>query len=248
MIGHTTSVSHAAAGRLFDRRLFKIAAIAFPLIIVAGFARTYYLRGLFEVPPLPSLIVHLHGLLMTAWVTLFVTQVWLISSKRVRVHQRLGYAGIGLAAAILPVGFVTALRSGKYGSASKPPGVDPLGFMIVPMFDLVMFTIFFGAAIYYRKKPAQHKMLMLLTALNFIPPAIARIPIPTLQALGPLWFFGLPTLLALACIVVDRLRYGRMNAIFVAGTLLLIASYVGRLILMNTSGWMEAARWLTSFV
>jgi hypothetical protein len=248
MIGHTTTVTEAVERRLFDRRLFKIAAFVFPFIVLAGFARTYYLRGLFDVPPLPSLVVHLHGLTMTAWVALFITQVWLISSKRVRVHQRLGYAGIGLGAAILPIGFIAAVRAAKYGSSSTPPGVNQLGFMIVPLTDLVMFVIFFGAAIYYRKKPAQHKMLMLLTAINFLPPAIARIPIPQLRALGPLWFFGLPTVLALLCVALDRWRCGRLNTTFLAGALLLIASYVGRLMLMNTSGWLEAAQWLTSFV
>jgi hypothetical protein len=248
MIGHTTTVTEAVERRLFDRRLFKLAAFIFPLVVLAGFARTYYLRGLFNPPPLPSLVVHLHGLTMTAWVALFITQVWLISSKRVRVHQRLGYAGIGLGAVILPIGFIAAVRAAKYGSSSTPPGVNQLGFMIVPLFDLLMFVILFGAAIYYRKKPAQHKMLMLLTAINFLPPAIARIPIPQLQALGPLWFFGLPTVLALLCVGLDRWRYGRSNTVFLAGTLLLIASYVGRLMLMNSSGWMEAAQWLTSFV
>ena len=248
MIGHMTTVNDAAERRLFDRRLFKIAAFLFPLIILAGFARTYYLRGLFAVPPLPSVVVHVHGLTMTAWVALFITQVWLISSKRVRVHQRLGYAGIGLAVLILPIGLIAALRAAKYGSQSAPPGVNQLGFLIVPLFDLVMFVILFGAAIYYRKKPAQHKMLMLLTAINFLPPAIARIPIPQLQALGPVWFFGLPTILALFCVGLDRWRHGRLNGVFLAGTLALVASYVGRLMLMNTPGWMETARWLTSFV
>ena len=247
MIGHA-AVREAVDRRLFDRRLFKAAAIVFPLVVVAGFARTYYLRGLFDGPPLPSLIVHLHGLTMTAWVALFITQVSLISAKRVRVHQRLGYLGIGLGALLLPIGFVTAARAAKYGSASTPPGVDQLGFMIVPLFDLIMFTIFFGAAIYYRKRPAQHKMLMLLTAINFLPPAIARIPIAPLRALGPLWFFGLPTVLVLACIGVDRWRFGRFNLVFVAGALLLIVSYVTRLSLMNNPGWLRAAGWLTSFV
>jgi hypothetical protein len=248
MIGHTTAVTEAVERRLFDRRMFKVAAVLFPLLIVAGFARTYYLRGLFNVPPLPSVLVHLHGILMTAWVALFVTQVWLISSKQVRVHQRMGYAGAALGVLILPVGFITALRAAKYGSASTPPGVPPLGFLIVPLFDLLMFTILFGAAIYYRKKPARHKMLMLLTAINFVPPAIARIPIPALQALGPLWFFGFPSLLALICVGLDARRQGRVNGMFLAGTLLLIGSYVGRLMIMPTSVWMETARWLTSFV
>ena len=58
----------ALARRQFDRRLFLTAAVLFPLIVFAGFARTYYLRGFFQVPPLPSNIVHVHGLVMTMWV------------------------------------------------------------------------------------------------------------------------------------------------------------------------------------
>jgi hypothetical protein len=222
-------------------------AVVFPLIVVAGFARTYYLRGFFGTPPLPSWVVHAHGLLMTAWVALFVTQVWFISSRRVRLHQRLGYGGIGLAIAIITVGLITAVRAAKYGSASTPPGVSPLGFMIVPIFDLLMFAIFFGGAVYYRKKPTEHKRLMLLTALNFVPPAVARIPIVPLQALGPLWFFGLPTLLALVCLTLDTWRNRQVNVIFLSGALLLIASYVVRLAVMGTATWMHVATWLTSF-
>jgi hypothetical protein len=232
----------------FDRRLFMVAAIAFPLIVLAGFGRTYYLKGLFDVPPLASMLVHLHGLLMTAWVALFATQVWFISSKRIRQHQRLGYGGIALAVLIIAVGFITALRAGKYGAASTPRGVSPLSFLLVPLFDLLMFAILFGGAVYYRKKSAEHKRLMLLTAVNFLPPAVARIPIEPLQALGPLWFFGFPATLALLCIGLDTWRNAKLNKIFIAGTVLLIASYVVRLMLMGTDAWMQAARWLTGFV
>ena len=59
----------------------------------------------------------MHGVLMTAWVALFAAQVWLISARRVRVHQRLGYAGIGLAALIVVV--VLPPRC-------VPPNTDPL--------------------------------------------------------------------------------------------------------------------------
>jgi hypothetical protein len=234
--------------RQFDRRLFMTTAIMFPLIVIAGFARTYYLRGLFGAPPLASWVVHMHGMLMTTWVGLFVTQVWFISSRRVRLHQRLGYGGIALAVAIIAVGLITAVRAAKFGSASTPPGISPLAFLIVPVFDLLMFAILFGGAVYYRKKPAEHKRLMLLTAVNFAPPAIARIPIAALQALGPIWFFGLPTLLVLFCLTLDTWRNRHLNRIFLAGALLLIASYVVRLALMGTATWMQLAGWLTSFV
>jgi hypothetical protein len=238
----------AARARRFDRRLFMAAAIAFPLVVLAGFARSYYMRPFFAAPPIPGPIVHAHGLLMTAWVALFGTQVWLISSKRVRLHQRLGYGGVLLAVLIIAVGFVTAVRAAKYGSTSTPPGVSPLAFMIVPVFDLLMFALLFGAAVYYRRRPATHKRLMLLTVINFLPPAIARIPIPSLQALGPLWFFGFPTVVVLLCLGSDIWRNRRVNGVFVAGTVLLIASYVVRLSLLGTDTWMRVALWLTSYV
>jgi hypothetical protein len=234
--------------RHFDRRLFLAAAIAFPIIVLAGFGRTYYFMRLFDAPPLSSAIVHVHGLLMTAWVALFATQVWFISSKRVRLHQRLGYIGIGLAALIIAVGLVTALRAAKYGSSSTPPGAAPMAFLIVPLFDLVMFAILFGGAVYFRRRPAVHKRLMLLTAINFLPPALARIPMPALQALGPLWFFGFPAVVALVCVGLDSWRNARVSGVLLAGTILLIVSYILRLAIMSTGAWLETAKWLTAYV
>jgi hypothetical protein len=241
-------VNHTADRQLFDRRLFKAVAIAFPLIVLAGFGRTYYVRGLFDVPPIASILVHVHGVLMTAWVVLFAMQVWLVSSKRIWLHQRLGYAGIGLGSLIVIVGFATAVRAARHGAASTPPNVSPLAFLAVPLFDLLMFVALFGGAIYYRRRPAAHKRLMLLTTVNFLPPAIARIPVTTLQALGPLWFFGLPAALTLLCLGLDAKRNGHVNGVFLTGTALLISSYVGRLALMTTGPWMNFAGWLVSVV
>ena len=232
----------------FDRRLYLAAAIGFPLIILAGFSRTYYAKQWFGTPPLPSNLVHIHGALMTAWVVLFITQVRLISAKRIRLHQRLGYAGIGLAALIIATGLPTAIRAAKYGSASTPIGIPPLGFLIVPTFDLLMFALFFSGAIYYRRRAAAHKGLMLLTAINFIPPALARIPIAALQAAGPLWFFGFPTVLATLCLVLDARRHGRVNRVLAAATAALVVSYLARLALMSTGVWLDLAGWLTTFV
>ena len=240
-------MSDVAARREFDRRLFLIAAVAFPITILVGFGPTYYARGLVAAP-LPSLLVHVHGLMMTLWVGLFVAQVALISAKRIRLHKRLGYGAIGLAVLIIATGLPTAARAAKYGSASFPPGIPPLSFFIVPIFDLVMFALLFGGAIYYRRAPVAHKSLMFLTALNFMPPALGRIQIPALQAIGPLWFFGVPSVIALVCVVLERRRHGRLNVVFLVGSLTLIVSYVARLALMSTGPWMRFAEWATSLV
>jgi len=69
-----------------------------------------------------------------------------------------------------------------------------------------------------------------------------------LTAIGPLWFFGFPSVLALSCLVLDARRRGSVNKVFLSGTVLLICSYVGRLMLMTTGAWMNFASWLTGFV
>jgi hypothetical protein len=240
------AVNEVLDRRQFERRFFSGVAVLFPLAVLAGFARTYYLKGFFASPPLPSMLVHLHGLLMTTWILLFLTQVWLISSRRVKIHQQLGIFGAVLGALIIPVGFFTAVAGAKHGSSSTPPNIPPLVFMVVPIVDLLLFTIFFGGALYYRKQPANHKRLILLTILNFLPPAIGRIPVAFLAAAGPLAFFGIPALLAIVFVVVDTWRNGKLNKVFLAGAILLIASFPLRFMLGFTPLWLRFATWLTA--
>lgn len=233
--------------RRSDRRIFLAAAILFPVIVLIGFGPTYYVRFAFDRPPVPSMLVHLHGILMTAWVGFFIAQVLLVRTKRQKVHMNLGLLGIVLAILVIVVGFFTAAASAKFGANSAPPDIPPLAFFIVPFTDLIMFAGLFGAAIYYRTRPANHKRLMLLTVINFLPPAVARIPVEAFQSLGPLFFFGVPTVLAIGLLVYDTWRNRKLNMPFLVGALVLIASYPLRLMISSTGTWMSFATWVTSW-
>ena len=57
-----------------DRGLFLAAGVLFPLLVLVGYARTYYLGSLFGAKPLANTLVHAHGLVMSAWVIYFVAQ------------------------------------------------------------------------------------------------------------------------------------------------------------------------------
>src|SRR5688572_8098431 len=222
-------VRNAAAGRNFDHRFFFAVAVLFPLAVLIGFAPTFYLKPFFNTPPIARAIIMIHGLLMTVWVLMFVTQVYLISSKRIRVHQKLGVFGVVLAPAIIITGFLTAIGATKYGSATAPPQIPPLEFMIVPFGDMLVFAVLFGAAIYYRKNSPTHKRLILLTVINFIPPAIARFPGGLTDSFGPLWFFGVPTVLTLALVIADTWRNKKLNKPFLFGAVFMIFSMWMRL-------------------
>src|SRR5688500_12716752 len=110
------ALNDTVSRRAFERRFFLWIAILFPLIALVGFAPTYYLKPLFNSPPIPRLLVHVHGIVMAAWIALFIAQVYLIRSTRIRVHQRLGLLAIFLAVVIFISGLATAVAAAKYGS------------------------------------------------------------------------------------------------------------------------------------
>ena len=80
--------------RRAERRFFTAMAVGILVLALAGFARTYFLRPVLAepAPALPALtpLIHLHSLLFTAWVVLFLVQVRLVAAKRIALHRRLG--------------------------------------------------------------------------------------------------------------------------------------------------------------
>ena len=233
------------AARVNDRRLYILAAILVPLIVIAGFARTYYLKPFFHTPELPTRLVQLHGLVMTAWVILFVVQIALVATRRVKVHQRLGTLGAFLAGLVVVVGILTALNAAARGSSPGPP---PLQFMIIPFGDMLIFSALIGMALYYRRKPQVHKRLMLLAAINLLTPAIARIPASFIINGGPLAFFGLTDLCLLGCVAFDTYKHRRLHPVFLWGSIALVLTQPLRLMIAGTDSWIRVATFLVGLV
>jgi len=229
-----------------DRRLYVWFAVLMPIIVLAGFARSYYLKGLFGFPALPSLLVHLHGLVMTSWVVLFVAQVTLVATGRTKTHQRLGVFGALLAVLIVIVGVLTAINGAARGATPGPPALQ---FLAVPLFDMLVFAILVGTALYVRRRRLDiHKRLMLVAAVNLLAPAIARIPLHFIETGGPLAFFGLTDLCLLACVGFDTIKNRRLHPAFLWGTLFIIASQPLRLMLAGTDVWLRVATALVGLV
>jgi FtsH-binding integral membrane protein len=224
-----------------DRRFFSGMAAAGLVTVVAGFAPTYFLSGLFEGPPL-SPTLHLHGALFTAWMVLFLVQALLVAAKRTDVHRRLGVAGAVLAVAMLLVGPIVAISAARRG-VSVPGGPPPLQFLAIPLGDLVLFASLVGVGISLRRRSQVHKRLMLMATIGLLPPAIARLPY--VGAAGPLAFFGLTDLFVAACLVYDRVTLGRVHPAFLWGAIAVVASQPLRLAVSATPCWLRFAEWLT---
>ncbi len=225
-----------------DRRFFGGMAIAVALVIFVGFAETYYLKGLFGSRALPPL-VHLHGILFTGWILLFATQTTLIAARRIDIHRKTGIAGAVLAAAMVVVGVQVAIGLARRGVDPSGMGA-PLRFMAVPLFDLFVFAILVGLAVYWRRRSQTHKRLMLLGTIALLPPALFRVPF--LSAGGLPVVFAVADLFVLACLAYDRTAHGRIHPAFLWGGLVVLLSLPVRLAVSGTDAWLSFARWLTS--
>lgn len=223
------------------QRLYWWAAIVAALVVLAGFAPTYYLKAWFGTPMLPTL-VHVRGLVMSAWFVVFATQVWLVESHRIRLHRRLGLLGAALVVLIPILGIATAIEGARRHAG--PPGIPPLIFLSVPIFDILVFAGIAGSGLLLRRRSDFHRRLMLLATLGILTAAIARLPLDFIRHGGPLVFFGLADLLILACIAIDTIRQRRLHPAFGWGAAVVIVSQPLRLWLAGTPVWMDFASWL----
>lgn len=238
---------NALQPRLADRKLFLITAISFPLLVLIGYFKSYYFSAFFPAARhIPTNLVHLHGLVMSAWVMYFAAQVFLIRTKNIKLHMTLGLGGVALAAVAVVVGMATAVDA-QLIRRTAPGGLDPHSFFILPTLDMLLFVILFAAAIYYRKRPAEHKSLMFLTVINFLPPALFRIGnIPPDYVV--LWAFGIPVVFTFAALAWHTWKHKRLNPVFAAGSLLIVAGVPARLFLGNTQPWLSFVGWLAETV
>jgi hypothetical protein len=128
--------------RADDWFFWGMAAVSLVAVLV-GFARTYFLAGMFRAP-LPNLLVHIHAAAFTLWIVLFVSQIGLVSARRIALHRRIGVVGFGLAVVMIVLGVLAA--SDRLARHSGQPGEETLeavrAFNAVPMGDMLMFTIF----------------------------------------------------------------------------------------------------------
>ena len=195
-------VSVAAHVRpLSDRRFFGAMALALAATAFVGFAPTYYLVGLNDLPtPALTPSVHVHSALSTAWLVILIVQTQLIALGRRDLHKILGIAGAAIAAGTVLTGIMVALASERrvHTAANAGTLMDPYVFLMFPAMSIGLFAVFVGLAILKRNRPDTHKRLMLLGTISLIGPALARMVTMAVKGLG---MVGLPGVVGAALLM-----------------------------------------------
>src|SRR5262245_56603123 len=154
-----TNVAHASAVdvRNRGRTFFTTVAIANALIVAAGFGYSTYARLQLGDPrfggPTLTTLVRIHAAVATAWTVLLIVQTRLIAVSRIRLHRRLGVAGAVTALAVVGSGWVVSVTAiGRFASGGEPGATMAMRFFILPIQELVVFTILVGASLWLWKR------------------------------------------------------------------------------------------------
>lgn len=240
-----SSISVPGSDRPGVRHSFYVwAAVAIAAIVFIGFARTYYLKALFDTPVL-TWLVHFHGSLMTLWFVLFFLQSYLIASHHVALHRRLGVFGSILAALIVVVGVTTLIHLVKTPQSDPDAHVFVLQLLGADLFIFLLFAGFISSAILLRRRGDVHKRLMLLGSLTLLWPPMSRIPIDFISQ-NFLVSLVLTDLCVIACVVIDALRNRRLHPVLAWGAGLNIVSLHLVNIAAGTQTWLRFADRLVS--
>jgi|SRR5579862_202314 hypothetical protein len=232
------SSAYSVHKRTDDIFFVAMALLVFGTVFY-GFARTYFLAGLFRAQ-LPSAIVHIHGAVFSLWVLLFVTQVALVSANRVSWHKRLGVLGMFLAPLLVLLGLavlVDAIRR----RAAFGLGIDALtaGDTLV----LSVFSILVTWAFLARRNPPEHKRLMILSMVPLLGPALARWPLPFL--FSPIVLFYILWDFAIICLIVfDLITLKKIHRATIAGALLMVAMQFLIMPIGHSAWWHHLVMWV----
>ncbi len=205
--------------RRADDIFFTAMSLLMLVIVLVGFAPSYFLRGA-VFAHLPSLLVHLHGAMFSTWIILFVIQSSLISAGNILLHRKLGVLGAVIAGLMLVLGVLAPFGTLRR-AAVLPSFFTPASFLIGNVIGILIFGAFVAVAICKRNNPKVHKRIMFIANTMLMPPALGRMPFmdahPYLIGLIPLGMI-------LALFVFDLFTWRRPLAVTVIGGLIFFVS------------------------
>lgn len=233
------------SGRRGEHVFFWGMTCLVALIVFVGFARTYYLAGIFDAKPLAAPIVHVHAVVFTCWIALLVVQSSLVGTGHTAIHRRLGLLGLGLAPAMVILGVAVAVEMLNRFAAART--VDSPLIFAVALSEITGFAIPIFFAFRFRSRPAVHKRLILIGTIATTTAGFGRWPVAFLLH-KPLPAMLAAFTLLVALIAFDLLRTRRLERATLLGSAWVVFIELGGFAVGHTAAWHAFAVHLRSVI
>lgn len=240
-----------------DRWIFVVMAVWFIAITLTGFIPDSLMKiEMVRVgarPPFP-LVLHMHAVLMGAFLLFLLSQTWLVATGRTALHRKIGPLGGLLAVALVIVGFalVPTIYRSVWGAAHfGPPQAAEAMSAFLPNLDNIallqiriglLFPILLFLGLRARQRDSGfHKRMMIIATATALPAAFDRITwIPHSLPESPM-SADLYVLLAIAPMFVwDVIRNRRVHLAYVVFFVVALPMTIAVHALWDTPWWHAA--------
>jgi hypothetical protein len=172
-------VAAAAWSPASDRKIYIVWIGVIWAAILAGFGLDFA-RYLSEGPS-PPFILHVHAAVFVLWLGLVTLQILWVEIGNLRRHKQLGWVTVAVSVLVVPLGLAAALvdQARQVAHSDYAPQ-----FLALEFEEMITFSIFMTAGVIYRRNPAAHKRLMLLSAVAISDAGFGRI-----------WLMGIKTVI-----------------------------------------------------
>ncbi|HEY3950136.1 hypothetical protein [Phenylobacterium sp.] len=224
-----------------DRKVTLVWILAIWTFALFGFGADIS-RFLHETPPPPPILL-LHGAFSVLWLGLVSTQVVLAETGDIRLHRKLGWWTVAVAAAMVPFGVVAAMvdMARQVGHPDFAPQ-----FLGEEFQDIFAFAVCTTAGVVTRKTRADHSRFMVLAALALADVGPGRIATNLVNAApaSPLavwatFYWGTALVLA-GMIAWDLVKHRRVLRATLFGAALLWGGEGVVSVLFFSPGWKAA--------
>ena len=223
-----------------DRKIYAVWIGVVWAAILAGFGMDFA-RYAGEAPP-PPFILHVHAAVYVLWLGLVSFQILWVEMGNLRRHKQLGWLTVAVSVAMVPLGLAAALVDQARQVAH--PDYAPQ-FLALEFEEMIAFSVFMTAGVIFRKNPAAHKRLMILSAVAISDAGFARIwligiktQLPGLFGWWLQYFWGI-FLILVAMGVWDLWRRGRIHPTVLFGAVLLWTGEIITAVLNFSPTWRD---------
>lgn len=196
---------------------YLVMSLLMLAVVTYGFSRTVVASLLHNDRPHGFLVLlSIHGAVFYGWMLFFVLQSVLVRMHNIRLHRLLGWFGA--------VDGAMVVLMGVWATFAEPA---PFALERIGLLSMAGFGIPFALAILWRRRPAYHRRLLLISTAILTNAAFARFPGDF--APSHLFYLGSDLLIALG-VASDLWTEQRVHAVYRYALPLIVAAQIAVLI------------------
>ena len=186
-----------------------------------------------------SVLLHVHGIVFSIWVALFLAQTLLIARGNYRWHRGLGWALAGVAAAMIVLVMLAMIEELRRVNGFPPP---PLA-LALSAFDILVFGLLVGSALYLRHQPEWHKRLMISATIVLLGAPMFRVVTHRFGIHDGTMISVLSTLMVdaffIPCAAYDLIARRAVHPAYLLGLGLIVADQIAQIEVVDWPPWIN---------